>query len=114
MKTKGTLAFLAAGALTLACAGQKPAADTASAGGLAPPDTLKAAPAPEPDSVALLKKATFKGAATKGAPTGVNATPGATGATGATGRILGRDSVRMGPIIAIPAIPDTGKKRPPR
>ena len=44
---------------------------------------------------------------------GAAKTGGATTQATGTSTIVGRDSVRMGPIKRIPVAPDTGKKRPP-
>ena len=106
---------IALGAL-VACAKDKPAADTTSAkspaASLPAPGVIKAAPLAVPDSVQLMKQADTKGAASKGVP---STTPPKAAAPVKTQSpvIIGRDSVRRGPIIALPAVADTAKRRPP-
>jgi len=100
-----------------ACVREKPAPDTTAAvspaTAMPAPDTMKATPPPVPDSVKLMKQADTKGTATKGVPATAPPRVAAPTKTPNQPPIIGRDSVRQGPIIGIPSIVDTAKKRPP-
>ena len=72
-----------------ACAKEKPAADASTA------DTSASASA-------------------AAAEAGAKAPDSTIAKSGAKQTIIGRDSVRQGPIIGIPTIADTAKKRPPK
>ena len=99
-------------AFVAACAKDKPAADTKAATSPATampaPDTMKATAPSVPDSVKLMTQANTKGAASKGTPATLPPK------VAAKQPIIGRDSVRIGPIIGIPSIKDTAKRKPPR
>ncbi|MEK7402991.1 MAG: hypothetical protein AABZ80_11620 [Gemmatimonadota bacterium] len=104
-------------AFAAACVKDKPGADTTAAAprGLPAPDTVKAAAVPEADSTKIMKAADTKGAATKGVPAGTKSPDSATMTKTSTKQpVIGRDSVRQGPILGIPTIKDTAKRRPPR
>jgi hypothetical protein len=110
--------FVAAvAALTLGCDSARRAKEVADSVTAAAADSAQVAAAADSvrrsDSLQLAtaKADSIARARTAAAKTGAALT---TKSGGTAGRIIGRDSVRQGPIIRMPLTPDTIKKRPPR
>lgn len=101
-----------AAALTIAsCTGEKPGADSVDAA--AQRDSMSARPAET--AAAETRADTAANPPTRGSAKTVNTNSSSKASDSATSKtkILGRDSVRQGPIIGVPSIVDTAKRRPP-
>jgi hypothetical protein len=93
-------------ALTLGCGNaqrEKAVADSIAAVAATDAALIAAAAADSARRDSILRTTTAERARSAGAKT-----------TKAASTIIGRDSVRQGPIIAVPIKPDTVKRRPPR